>query len=268
MTMRTDRRYGWKPDLPDHRDRVRTAEPAALANLPASVDLSTDPAMPPVYDQQQIGSCTANGIAGAFEFDLRKQALADFAPSRLFIYYNERAMEGSVRTDSGAQIRDGIKSIAKQGVVPESEWPYDGDPANSDGTWPTMHLAALRPIPELYAEALHAEAVEYERVPQQADQIKAVLAAGVPVIIGFSVYASFESAEVARTGDAPLPGADEEQLGGHCVLLVGYDDATGRWLCRNSWGTGWGKAGYFTLPYAYLTNRQLSSDFWTVRKVS
>lgn len=266
--MRTDRRYGWTPDLPDHRDRVRTAEPAALANLPSSVDLSQDAHMPPVYDQQQIGSCTANGIAGAFEFDLRSQGLADFAPSRLFIYYNERAMERTVGQDSGAQIRDGIKSVARQGVVPESAWPYDGDPADSDGSWPAGHLAARKPDAALYAEAQHAEAVAYDRVPQQADQIKAVLASGMPVVIGFSVYASFESAEVARTGDAPMPTTDEEQLGGHCVLLVGYDDATGRWLCRNSWGTGWGKAGYFTLPYAYLTNRSLSSDFWTVRKVS
>jgi C1A family cysteine protease len=266
--MRTDRRYGWKPDLPDHRDRYRLVTPQAIANLPTKVDLSTDVHMPPVYDQQQIGSCTANGIAAAFEYSLRAQGLTDFMPSRLFVYYNERSMEGSVSTDSGAQIRDGITSIAKQGVVPESLWPYDGEPANSDGTWPAGHLAAKRPPLALYSQAQHAEAVKYERVAQDEDHIKAALAAKLPVVFGFTVYSSFESQEVAATGQAPMPSFDDEVLGGHCVVCVGYDDAEQRWLCRNSWGEGWGKAGYFTMPYAYLTNSQLASDFWALQRVS
>lgn len=266
--MRTAMHYGWTPDLPDHRDRYRSAEPESLAHLPAAVDLSTQSSMPPVYDQQQIGSCTANAIAAAFEFALRKQKIADFMPSRLFVYFNERQMEGSVGSDSGAQIRDGIKSVAKQGVVRESEWPYDGDPAESDGSWPAGHLAARKPPAALYAEAQHAEAVDYARVPQQADQIRAVLAGNDPVVFGFSVYASFESAEVAQTGDVPMPRPDEAQLGGHAVLAVGYDDKTRRFLVRNSWGSGWGKAGYFWMPYAYLTNSRLASDLWTIRKVN
>lgn len=266
--MRTNMVYGWRPDLPDHRDRFREVAPANLANLPKHVDLSTNPAMPPVYDQQQIGSCTANGIAAAVEFMLRAENLTDFMPSRLFIYYNERAAEGTVGSDSGAQIRDGVRSVAKQGVCPEDEWPYDGDPADSDGSWPAGHRAAMRPTSACYAAASGTTAVQYERVPQELGHIKAVLAAGDPVVFGFTVYSSFESQEVAETGDAPLPGPDEEQLGGHCVVAVGYDDATQRWLCRNSWGTGWGKAGYFTLPYAYLTDSRLASDFWTVKRVS
>lgn len=265
---RTPGKYGWVPDVPDSRDHPRLVTPQELASLPPSVDLSTDPSMPPVYDQQQIGSCTANGIAGAYEYDLRRQGLADFMPSRLFVYYNERAMEGTVSTDSGAQIRDGIKSIAQQGVVPESEWPYDGDPANSDGSWPAGHLAAKQPPAEMYAEAKGDEAVQYESVTQQADQIKAVLAARDLVVFGFTVFASFESEQVAQTGDAPMPGAGEQQVGGHCVVAVGYDDATQRFKCRNSWGTGWGQAGYFTLPYAYLTDGQLASDFWTLKRVT
>lgn len=266
--MRTAMHYGWVADLPDHRDFVRETAPERLANLPAAVDLSTDPAMPPVYNQAQIGSCTANAIAAAFQYALRQEALADFAPSRLFIYYNERAMEGTVGSDSGAQIRDGIKSVARQGVVPESEWPYDGDSANSDGTWPSDHLAAKTPPAALDAEAVTSEAVEYERVPQEVAHIKASLAAKKPVIFGFTVYASFESQEVAETGDVPMPGPDEEQLGGHAVLAVGYDDKTQRFLVRNSWGSGWGKAGYFTIPYVYVTNRRLASDMWTIRRVS
>src|SRR5215831_9700412 len=123
--------YGWVPDLPDARDHLYSAPHIALAALPPSVDLTA--ACPPVYDQGRIGSCTANAIAAAFEFDLKKQGLTDFMPSRLFIYYNERAMEGHVQFDSGAQIRDGVKSIATLGVCPETDWPYDDTPASSDG---------------------------------------------------------------------------------------------------------------------------------------
>src|ERR1700733_1654605 len=96
--------YGWMPDLPDHRDRQYAAPLFKLGPLPAKIDLRKQ--CPAVYNQGQIGSCTA--IAGAIEFDRLKQKLPDFTPSRLFIYYNERSMENTVATDSGAQIRDGV----------------------------------------------------------------------------------------------------------------------------------------------------------------
>lgn len=265
--MRTNRIYGWNPDRPDHRDLVRVPAPAVLDHLPSSVDLRENPAMPPVYDQAQIGSCTANAISAAFEFDLRRQHAVDFAPSRLFIYYNERLMEGNVGFDSGAQIRDGIKSIARQGVVPESQWPYDGRPAGPDGAWPEGHRAALRPTDKLYAEAEEHQSLRYERVVQEASHIKAALAAGSLVVFGFTVFSSFESAEVARTGEAPMPQPGDSVLGGHAVALCGFDDDLGRYLVRNSWGTGWGQEGYFTLPYEFVEDARLASDFWTVTKV-
>src|SRR5450759_909977 len=106
-------RYGWLPDLPDQRDYFYAAPVEMAGALPISIDLR--PQCPPVYDQGQLGSCTANAIAGAIEFDRMKQKLADFVPSRLFIYYNERVIEGTVRSDSGAMIRDGIKSVASLG---------------------------------------------------------------------------------------------------------------------------------------------------------
>ena len=119
--------YGWAPDLPDNRDHQYAAPMAKLRALPAKADLRN--LCPPVYNQGQIGSCTANAIAAALEFDRKKQKLADFIPSRLFIYYNERNMEHSVPLDNGAQIRDGIKSVGDQGACPEKEWPYDDTPA-------------------------------------------------------------------------------------------------------------------------------------------
>jgi hypothetical protein len=111
------------PDIPDARDFLYSAPEAVLMELPTKVDMRRQ--CPPVYDQGQLGSCTGNAIGAAFQFDLRKQKLDDFVPSRLFIYYNEREIEGTVDSDSGAMIRDGMKSIAKVGVCSEDRWPYD-----------------------------------------------------------------------------------------------------------------------------------------------
>jgi len=254
-TPRRTGRYGWVPDLPDHRDHIFSAPTPVLAVLPPSVDLR--PGCPKtVYDQGQLGSCTANAIAGAFEFDLTKQALPDFMPSRLFIYYNERRTEGTVDSDAGAMIRDGIKSVAKQGVCTEDSWPYD-----------TARFT-VQPTRDCYTAALSNKALAYQRVPQTLNQLRGCLAHGYPFVFGFSVYESFESAEVAKTGVVSLPVAGEGLVGGHAVLAVGYDDGSGRFLVRNSWGSGWGQDGYFTIPYAYLTDRGLASDFWTIAQVA
>lgn len=251
--------YGWVPDVPDRRDQVFLVE--APVPCPPSVDLR--PQCPPIYDQGQLGSCTANAIAGAIHFDRLKQGLTpDFIPSRLFIYYNERAMEGTITSDAGAQIRDGIKSVDRFGDCPESRvddfpgWNY------------TIKDFTAKPPKVCYRLGLKYKAVSYARVGQNRDAIRQCLAQGYPVIFGFSVYASFESAEVARTGVAPMPGPTETLLGGHAVLAVGYDDATARLLVRNSWGDQWGDKGYFTLPYDYLEDPNLASDLWTIRLVA
>ncbi|HEX3590256.1 MAG TPA: C1 family peptidase [Pseudonocardiaceae bacterium] len=266
-TRRRIARYGWVADLPDARDHLFSAPRIALAALPPSADVSGT--LPPCYDQGRIGSCTANAIAGAFEFALRKQELADFMPSRLFIYYNERAVEGHPHTDSGAQIRDGPRSVGKQGVCAETEWPYDDTPADeSTGLFPAGARDGERPADQCYTDALSNRAITYQRVTQHLDQLRGCLAAGYPFVFGFTVYDSFESQQVALTGEAQLPQPGEQVLGGHAVLATGYDDSQQRFLVRNSLGTGWGKDGYFGMPYAYLTDRGLASDFWTVRVVN
>ena len=246
-------RYGWVPDLPDQRDHLYAAPAQTLATLPPSADLQAG--CPPVYDQGQLGSCTANAIGAAIEFDRLKQSLPDFMPSRLFIYYNERAIEGTVSSDSGAQIRDGIKTVAKQGACPETDWPYD------------ITKFAQKPPALAYQDGKLDRAVSYQRLVQILPQMKGCLASGYPFVFGFTVYESFESTAVAQSGHAPMPGAGEQQIGGHAVMAVGYDDANQWFLVRNSWGTGWGMAGYFTLPYAYLTQSSLAADFWTIRLV-
>jgi C1A family cysteine protease len=259
-------RYGWMPDLPDQRDHLYAAPLPKLGLLPARTDLR--PQCPAVYNQGQIGSCTANAIAGAIEFDLLKQKAADFVPSRLFIYYNERFMEHTVIVDNGAQIRDGVKSVNKLGVCPETEWPYVPTPANPNtNVWPAGAKPAQKPPAACYQDALNHQVVSYQRVNRELAQMKGCLAAGYPFVFGFTVYESFESPAVARTGVLNMPASAEGVVGGHAVMAVGYDDASQRFIVRNSWGPKWGQKGYFTIPYAYLITGSLASDFWTLRMV-
>lgn len=248
------KRYGWLPDLPDRRDRIFSAPSATLRALPARVDMR--PQNPPIYDQGQLGSCTAQAIASVLEFAQAKQRQADvFTPSRLFIYYNERVVLGTVEEDSGAMLRDGIKSVAKQGGPHEKLWPH------------VISRFREKPSRAAYTDGELHEALLYQRLRQVIEQLKGCLADGYPFVFGFSVYDSFESRAVARTGEVPLPGPGESLLGGHAVVAVGYDDPRRRFILRNSWGTAWGKKGYCTMPYEYLLDGGLSDDFWTIKLV-
>jgi C1A family cysteine protease len=170
--------YGWVPDLPDHRDHLYAASPEILKALPPSMDLR--PECPPVYNHGDLGSCTANAIAGAMEFDQKKQGLQEFTPSRLMIHYDERVIEGTVNSDSGAQIRDGIKSVATQGACPETEWPYD------------ITKFADKPPDNCYNDAVQYRAVSYQRLVQSLTQMKGCLTAGYPFVFGFTAYESLE----------------------------------------------------------------------------
>lgn len=245
-------RYGWKKDGLDHRD-FRLSPPSATAVLPPKVDLRGQ--CPPVYDQGQLGSCTANAVCGALEFDLLKQNLEDFMPSRLFNYFEARHLEGDTRDDNGAQLRDAMKAIANVGVCSEKEWPY------------TESMFAVIPPETAYDAAKENKAVQYMRVNQDLNHLKACLADGFPFVMGINVFEDFESQEVAETGLVPMPGPKESAIGGHAVMVVGYDDGLGCFHVRNSWGPDWGLGGYFDIPYEYVTNPGLASDFWTMRTV-
>ena len=243
---------GWLPDLPDQRDYAFTGK-CALTALPPSVDLRASDS--PIYNQGNLGSCTGNSIGAMFQFVNRKDAGKDFIPSRLFIYYGERAIEGHVSIDSGAYIRDGMKVLAKRGVCAETTWPYN------------IGKFKNRPIVNAFKEASLHQAIVYQRLDGTLTSMKQCLADGYPFVFGFSVYESFESDAVAKTGIVPMPSKTERQLGGHAVMAIGYDDTKKAIIVRNSWGADWGDKGYFYLPYDYISNTNLADDFWTLRKV-
>ena len=244
--------YGRIKDTPDARD-FRFAPRLPEIAIPAVVDLR--PGCPPIYDQGQLGSCTANAIAAAVDYERAYQGPATpfMTPSRLFIYYNERVIEGTVDTDSGAQIRDGFKSINQQGVCAEYRWPYITD------------KFADKPFHGCYGAASWHKNLTYLAVAQAQTDMMDCLAQGFPFVFGITAYESFESQTVDATGVVPMPSPGEAVLGGHALLAVGYDQSAQRITFRNSWGTEWGMAGYGTIPFEYLTNPDLASDLWTIR---
>jgi len=245
-------KFGWKRDLPDHRDfRFKISAPKPV---PAFVDLRA--LCPPVYNQGNIGSCTANALGAAFQYEEIKQGRDNFIPSRLFIYYNERAMEGSINEDAGAMIRTGIKTMVKDGVCPEINWQY------------VENKFKIKPCNCAYKIALDNQVLEYLRIsPHTLQSVKECLADGYPIAFGFMIYESMMTQEVARTGYVPVPNASERPVGGHAVMAVGYDDSKKALLVRNSWGNAWGIGGYFYLPYWYITTLNASADYWTIRLV-
>jgi C1A family cysteine protease len=259
--------FGWKPDPPDHRDLTYSAPLLALQSLPKKVDLRRR--CPPVYDQGRIGSCTANAIGAAIQFQRRiEKDKPDFVPSRLFIYYNERVIEKSVPYDAGAYIRDGIKSVNKQGVPPEKDWPYSDKGYPKDPNDPTFEPgapAAQKPPAKVYATARKYKVTSYARVGQLLPQLKGCLADGRPFVFGFSVYENFFGRSGKPAIHTPMPSGGI--IGGHAVLAVGYDDANSKFIVRNSWGPANQDKGYYYMPYAYVTEPSLASDFWTISLV-
>lgn len=268
--------YGWHRDLPDTRDhRFGAVRPATPTSLPSSCLSIPTRASLEAFNQGPIGACTGNGIAFLLFWARLMAHGSAVVPSRLFIYFNERVMEGTVSQDAGASIRDGVKSVAKLGSPDEALWNYN-------------HRFNVKPSTAAYRNALRHQALHYSRLADgDVEATKTALALDLPVVFGFTVYESFEDDWTATTGAMRTPLG--RVLGGHCVVAVGYDDrvnngdgTVGAVLVRNSWGTDWGIhpadpvpagqppvpeafAGHFWMPYHLF--RAMASDLWTIDRV-
>lgn len=241
------RKYGYKPELTDHRDKLyRLIAPSV--SLPVAVDLR--PSCPPIFDQEDLGACTASGLSTAVEFMDSKEGLPHTALSRLFIYFNERAMHGNIDRDSGSTLRDGVKSLTKYGVCPESVWPYQISQFDDV------------PTPEAYAEAESRKLVSYHRILNVQEMLRC-LAEGFPFVFGLSVYESFESEDTKNTGVVVPPRPHERMIGGHCMCAVGYSMDDNFFIVANCWGSDWGQDGFCFIPFHYM---ETADDIWTLRR--
>lgn len=253
------RRYhGWRRDRPDHRDYrygwARSWFGSFVA--PSLVDLTKLSPMPRVEDQSVIGSCVGNAATSAYEFVAIADGIKVEEMSRLFAYYACRVWIENVppEADSGCEIRDMMKALARFGVCSEQAWPYLTGRFN------------VEPSAQAQDEARHHRITSYWRLPSLR-AIRLCLYQGFPCVGGFAVPESVETSAVTDSGVIPYPEKGEQIVGGHAVMFVGYDDENALLKFANSWGLDWGQQGYGWLPYRYVS-RGLASDFWTVRQTT
>jgi len=224
--------------------------------LPAHVDLRRQ--CPPIYNQGLLNSCSAHALGAAVWFEaLKRDFKLALRPSRLFLYYIERSIERQPRCNVPVSLRDGHKALKRFGVCKESQWRY------------VTGKFSIRPPQECFEAAAAVRLTQFARVKRDLRHLKACLASGNAITMGMSVYESFESRRVKRTGVVPMPEPDERLLGGHAVLVVGYRDENQSFIVRNSWGAKWGHSGYCFIPYEYLmSGKHYAWDFWTILELT
>jgi C1A family cysteine protease len=257
----TPRKYTLKFSIEPHKHPLLKYESSHNRMiLPVEVDMR--PECPPIYDQLNIGSCASQAGGAAAAYILKnQQSPTEFTPSTLFLYYNTRVKEESVDLDSGTTIEGVVWSLAKYGVASEVDMPYIDD-----------EIAFRMPPSEIaYTNALqymNLDNLSLSRVSQDAYTIKSILANRIPIICGLQVYSSFESPQVMSTGIIPIPNTKvEKYLGGHAIMLAGYNTSKGVFYGRNSWGIHWGQSGYFEIPESFILSSRLADDFWKIEKI-
>lgn len=265
---------GWIKDVVDIRDHIYV-QPVATAELlkkamESKLDLRTKYQNIPIYQQGTLGSCTSNAVSYAYQYtELKQQNKSYFTPSRLFLYYNTREMMATnsknpvlINQDTGASLRDTLKTCSKSGVCSETQWGYN------------TTKFTVKPNQTCYTQAQTCKTIEYVSVPQTMTDLKNVIMEGYPIVFGFRVYESFDN--ILLDGKMPIPNLTKEKsIGGHAVCIVGYDDdiqfntaIRGGFIVRNSWGILWGQGGYFYMPYTIALDRNLCNDFWFIKSIT
>ncbi len=265
------RKYTWHPGLPNRFALHYESAGKQEAELPQSVDLRS--AFPPVYDQKSLGSCVDNAVAALIESScMAAKYKWPFTPSRLFLYYNARSIEGTVDSDSGSSVADGINSANEFGVCPEVI--HDG--STPDWLWTYddgQTKFKEKPPAQCYKDAILHKAIKSEIINLDRNTVLNALAAGKAFAFGFTVHQSFESSQMAADGIMHAPGGldwlTDPVLGGHCTVVVGYmlnhpmghQGVTDWAIVRNSWSANWGDKGHFYMPLdQVLCNAQQASD--------
>jgi C1A family cysteine protease len=237
-------RFKVRGTVPDWRDFIYKSSNSPLRD---SVDLR--PWASAVENQFHLGSCVGQAVVGAYELLLRKNNPAEFEDlSRLFVYYNARLMEGHVNEDDGAYVRDAIKAVYTYGICLEKLWPYD------------TGLFSVPPTVNSYEDATHRTIKNYYKVNGLGNILDA-LNQDRPIVASMQVYSNFDNLEDSVDYTLTMPTASDNILGGHAVVLVGYNLAKKLILCRNSFGADWGIAGYFWVPFEYVSTNFM--DNWT-----
>ena len=203
-----------------------------------------------LYDQGKIGSCTANALCSIFEYD----ATNGFKGSRLFLYYNERIFINETEKDEGAFIEDGIRALKIYGLCSEKDWEYK------------IENVFIKPPEEVYIKAKNNFLIEAININNNLKTIKEWLNKNEPITVGIAIYSNFMSFTATKTGIITKPSKSDTFIGGHAVVICGYDDFKQLFILRNSWGDYWGDNGYFYLPYDYITNTNLCNDLWIIVK--
>lgn len=241
-------RMGYIPDNGKVSPPFSLKRGVSAAVIKPASDLT--PLMPPIQNQGNLGSCTGNGVARILDYAHRLKTGKFYTPSRLFIYYNERAMEGTINEDSGAMIADGILSVNKLGAASERCWPYDITKFNK------------KPKSDCYKSALNKQALKFYKLDNgDGTSIRKALSMGFPVVFGCYVYNAIYDVNAAKYV-VPMPAG--KPIGGHCMVITGHDDSTQLYTVDNSWGTEWGRGGRCAFQYAYIHNRRITDDAWVI----
>lgn len=249
---RTVQRYGWKPSLPDPHDEFAFVQTPTDVTVPDEFTLRAE--LPAVLDQGQLGSCTANALAGLLQYETIKAGADMGVPSRLFIYYQERLREGTINEDAGAYGRDGFAALRKVGCPPETLWPY------------VISQFRDKPSEEAYNNAESHRIHHYTHARHKLVEVQLLILDKKPVAFGFSVPQAFEGEQCMRTGVMPMPVKGEQFIGGHEVYAFGWKQI-GDVLhleCRNSWGSSVMDEGNFWIPAAFVFGGY-ASDFRAIQ---